>query len=156
MDLVGRKLMQQGGANVQAFTKDVSKFIAANKDDAVLKDSIAVLQTAMDALTATGGKFLMWFGGGKMDQVPVVANRFLEMMAETVIGWLLLEQAVIANRALAAVAADHPDHAFYTGKRYAAQYFALNVLPNVAAKAQQIAREDRSPIDIPAAAFAPG
>src|SRR5204862_4334765 len=30
MDLVGRKLGQNGGANLQAFAADVSKFVAAN------------------------------------------------------------------------------------------------------------------------------
>ena len=44
------------------------------------------------------------------------------MMSETTIGWLLLEQAVVAEAALAKTAADHPDHAFYTGKVYAAGY----------------------------------
>ncbi len=153
MDLVGRKLMQRGGANVQAFTKDVAAFVAKNKDHATLKDSIAVLGQAMEALTATGGKFMQWFGGGKMEMVPAAANRFLEMMSELTIGWLLLEQAVIAEAAVATVAADHPDHGFYTGKRFAAQYFAANVLPGVAAKAQLIAREDRSAIDVPIDAF---
>ena len=37
----------------------------------------------------------------------------------------------------------------------AAQYFAFNVLPSVASKAQMISREDRSMLDIPVAAFAP-
>jgi hypothetical protein len=83
----------------------------------------------------------------------VVANRFLEMMAETTIGWLLLDQAVIAEAAAGKLAADHPDRAFYAGKRYAAQYYALNILPGVAAKAQLIAREDRSVIEIPIAGF---
>jgi hypothetical protein len=91
-----------------------------------------------------------------MEMVPTVANRFLEMMSETVVGWLLLEQAVIAEAALAKLAADHPDRNFYEGKRYAAQYFAYNVLPGVRAKAQMIAREDRSMLDIPTAAFATG
>ena len=155
MDLVGRKLMQRGGANVQAFGKDVATFVAADKEHPVLKDSIAVLGQAMEALTSTGGKFMAWFGGGRMEMVPTVANRFLEMMSETVVGWLLLEQAVIAETAAASLAADHPDRAFYDGKRYAAQYFAANVLPTVATKAQLIAREDRSALDIPLAAFAP-
>jgi alkylation response protein AidB-like acyl-CoA dehydrogenase len=156
MDLVGRKLMQRGGANVQAFGKDVAGFVAANKDHPVFKDGIAILGQAMEALTATGGKFMQWFGGGRMEMVPTVANRFLEMMSETTLGWLLLEQGVIAEAALAGLAADHPDRAFYEGKRYAAQYFAYNVLPGVAAKAQLIAREDRSVLDIPAAGFAAG
>jgi alkylation response protein AidB-like acyl-CoA dehydrogenase len=153
MDLVGRKLMQRGGANVQAFGADVAKFVAANKDHASLKDSIAILGQAMEAMTSTGGKFMQWFGGGKLEMVPTVANRFLEMMSETTIGWLLLEQAVIAETALTKTAAGHPDHAFYTGKVFAAKYFALNILPGVAAKAQLIAREDRSAVDMPVEAF---
>ena len=155
MDLVGRKLMQRGGANVQAFGKDVGAFIAAHKQHPVFKDAIGALAQAMEALTGTGGKFMQWFGGGRMEMVPAVANRFLEMMAETTVGWLLLDGAVIADAAAAALPADHPDRAFYDGKRFAALYFANNVLPGVAVKAQLIAREDRSALDIPAAAFAP-
>jgi hypothetical protein len=155
MDLVGRKLMQRGGANVQAFGKDVAAFVAANKEHATLKDAVTVLAQAMEALTGTGGKFMQWFGGGKMEMVPAAANRFLEMMAETTLGWLLLDAAVIAEAAAAKLPADHPDRRFYEGKRFAAQYFALNVLPGVVAKAQLIAREDRSALDIPASAFAP-
>jgi len=155
LDLVGRKLMSRGGANVQAFTKDVQTFIAANKEHAVYKDSIEVLSQAMDALGACGAKFMMWFGGGKMEMVPLAANRFLEMMSETVVGWLLLDAAVRADAAAAKLPEGHPDHAFYEGKKFAAQYFARNVMPEVMAKAQLLAREDRSSIEIPVAAFAP-
>jgi hypothetical protein len=155
MDLVGRKLMQRGGANVQAFGKDVAAFVAAHKEHPALKEGVALLGQAMEALTATGGKFMAWFGGGRMEMVPVAANRFLEMMSETVVGWLLLEQAAIADAAAQRLPADHPDRAFYDGKRFAAQYFAFNVLPTVMTKAQMIAREDRSALDIPLAAFAP-
>lgn len=154
MDLVGRKLMQRGGANVQAFAKDVSAFIVATKDHPAYGDAIAILAQAIEAMTRTGATFMQWFGGGKLELVPLVANRFLEMMAETTIGWLLLEQAVIADTAAAKLAADHPDRAFYAGKKYAARYFALNVLPNVISSAQIIAREDRSAVDIPLDAFA--
>ncbi len=155
LDLVGRKLMSRGGANVQAFTKDVQSFIAANKEHPIYKDSVAVLGQAMEALTASGGKFVMWFGGGKMEMVPLAANRFLEMMSEAVVGWLLLDAGVRASAAADKLAADHPDRAFYDGKRYSAVYYAQNVLPGVAAKAQLLAREDRSSLEIPLAAFAP-
>ena len=154
MDLVGRKLGQKGGANVQAFAKDVGAFIAANKDSAVFKDSLTQLGAAMEALTACAMRFLGWFTGGKMEQVPLAANRFLEMMSETTIAWLLLEQGVLAEKALATLPADHADRAFYTGKKYAALFFAQNVLPTVPLKAQMIAKEDRTPLEIPDAAFA--
>ena len=89
-----------------------------------------------------------------LDLVPLVANRFLEMMSENTIAWLLLDQAVLAGKKLTEVSADHPDHSFYLGKRYSAQYFARNVLPGVLDKADILAREDKSPVEIPDAAFA--
>jgi hypothetical protein len=67
---------------------------------------------------------------------------------------LLLDAAVIAEKNAAGLADDHPDRAFYTGKKYAALYFAQNVLPMVAVKAQMIGKEERSSIEIPDNAFA--
>ena len=98
-------------------------------------------------------RFLGWSTGGKLEMVPLSANRFLEMMSELTVGWLLLDQAVIAEAAIAGLAADAPDRAFYEGKRAAALYFAHNVLPTVAGKAALIAKEDRTPLAISDAAF---
>ena len=53
MDLVGRKLMQRGGANLQAFGEDVAKFVAANKAHPALGRDRACSAQAMEALTAT-------------------------------------------------------------------------------------------------------
>ena len=154
LDLVGRKLGQRGGANLQAFVKDVQSFAAGLKEHAVYKDAAATLAQAADAVMGTAMRFLGWFGGGKMEMVPLAANRFLEMMSETAIGWLLLEAAVIADNAAAALPADHADRAFYTGKRYAALYYAANVVATVPGKAALVGKEDRTPIEIPTAAFA--
>ncbi|MBK9073083.1 MAG: acyl-CoA dehydrogenase [Myxococcales bacterium] len=153
LDLVGRKLGQKGGANFQSFAKDVGAFIAANKGHATLGDGIAELAKALEAVTSSAMRFLGWSTGGKMEMVPLSANRFLEMMSELTVGWLLLDQAVIAEAAVASLAADAPDRAFYEGKRAAALYFAHNVLPTVAGKAALIAKEDRSPLTISDAAF---
>ena len=54
------------------------------------------------------------------------------------------------------VDASHPDRAFYAGKRASALYFVRNVLPGVAQKAQVIAGEDSTALDIPDEAFVPG
>ena len=50
------------------------------------------------------------------------------MMSETAIGWLLLEQATIADKAAADLPAGHADRAFYAGKRYAALYYLTNIV----------------------------
>jgi hypothetical protein len=89
-----------------------------------------------------------------MNLVPLNANRFLEMMSEVAVAWLLLDAAVIADSKKGAVAAGHPDKAFYEGKVYAAQYYARNVLPGVEDKARLLGDEDKSALEIPDAAFA--
>jgi alkylation response protein AidB-like acyl-CoA dehydrogenase len=147
LDLVGRKLGQNGGANARAFLGDVQAFTSKHKEHPVLGASVAKLAKAQEAVAGTAMKFMMWGSQGKADQVPLYANRFLNMMAETTLGWLLLEQAVIAlDKLEGANAAEKP---FYEGKRYAAQYFASSVLPNVLNHASAINTEDRSALDVP-------
>jgi hypothetical protein len=99
-------------------------------------------------------RLLMWFQSGQLALVPLSANRFCEMMSELTVAWQLLEGAVVAEAAKSKVAEGHPDAAFYAGKTAAALYFARNVLPGVEHKAQLLAEEDRSPLDIPDAGFA--
>ena len=154
MDLVGRKLGQAGGANLQAFLGDVQKFVAAHSNHPALGAAVKKLGAAQEALAGTAMRLLMWFQSGQLALVPLSANRFCEMMSELTVAWLLLEGAVVAETAKAKVAADHPDHAFYTGKTAAALYYARNVLPGVEHKAQLLAEEDKSPLEISDAAFA--
>ena len=154
LDLVGRKLGQRGGANLQAFIKDVQSFAAGLKEHPTYKDAAATLAAAAEAVMGTAMRFLGWFGGGKMEMVPLAANRFLEMMSETAIGWLLLEAAVIADKAAEALPADHADRPFYAGKRYAALFYAANVVATVPGKAALVGKEDKTPLEIPTAAFA--
>jgi alkylation response protein AidB-like acyl-CoA dehydrogenase len=154
MDLVGRKLAQHGGANMQAFIGDVAKFVAEHSAHPVLGAAVRRLGSAQEALTGATMKLLQWFQTGKLAIVPLCANRFLEMMSETAVGWMLLDGAVIAHAKAAEVAAGHPDAAFYAGKVSAALYFARNVLPGVEDKARVLHDEDTTALDIPDAAFA--
>lgn len=153
MDLVGRKLGQNGGAHTQQFLQDVGNFVAANSEHPVLGDAVKVLGQAQEALGAMVMQLLGWFQSGQIQLVPLAANRFLEMMSEVAVGWLLLDAARIAEERLPHVADDHPDKAFYLGKRYAARFYAANVLPGVVHKAQILDRGDTSAIEIPDAAF---
>ncbi len=154
MDLVGRKLGQAGGANLQTFLGDIAKFVAANGNHAKLGPAVKKLGAAQEAVAGTAMRLLMWFQSGQLSLVPLSANRFCEMMSELTVGWLLLEGAMVAEAALAKTDEKHPDHAFYTGKIAAAQYYAKNILPTVEHKAQLLADEDKSPLEIPDAAFA--
>jgi alkylation response protein AidB-like acyl-CoA dehydrogenase len=154
MDLVGRKLGQNGGANLQQFLADVGQFVQERGGDKELGAAVKSLGLAQEALGGAAMRLLTWFQTGKPDMVPLHANRFLEMMSETTVAWMLLEGAFIAQDKKKTVAAGHPDAAFYDGKVSAALYFARNVLPGVELKARLMGDEDKTPLDIPDAAFA--
>jgi alkylation response protein AidB-like acyl-CoA dehydrogenase len=154
MDLVGRKLGQAGGANLQAFLGDIQKFVGANSGHPKLGVAVKKLAASAEVLGGCAMKLLMWFQTGNLALVPLFANRFLDMMSEVAVSWLLLEGAVIASEKQAKTDAKHPDHAFYEGKVAAAIYYARTVLPGVEEKAKQMGDEDRTALDIPDAAFA--
>jgi len=154
MDLVGRKLAQSGGANLEAFLADVAAFVASNRGHVVLGAAVTRLGLAAVAFGRSAVKLLSWFQSGQLAMVPLYANRFLVMMSEVAVAWLLLDGAVIAYGASNAVEAGHPDAAFYAGKVQAALYYARTDLPNVEQAAARIEEGDRSPLDVPEAGFA--
>jgi hypothetical protein len=154
MDLVGRKLGQAGGANLQAFLGDIQKFVAEHSAHPTLGGAVKKLGAAQEAVAGTAMRLLMWFQSGQLALVPLSANRFCEMMSEMTVAWLLLQGALVAEEKKKTVAAGHPDEAFYSGKVAAALYFARNILPGVEHKAQLLAEEDKSPLEISDAAFA--
>jgi Acetyl-CoA dehydrogenase C-terminal like/Acyl-CoA dehydrogenase, C-terminal domain len=154
MDLVGRKLGQNGGANLQAYFGDIQNFVAAQSGHATLGDLVKALGKAQESVAASAMRMLMWFQTGNVPLVPTNATRFLEMMSELTVAWLLLDAAVISEEKKKSVAAGHPDVAFYTGKVQSAIYYVRNVLPGVSAKADLMGAEDKSALDIPIEAFA--
>ena len=155
MDLVGRKLGQHGGKNLQAFIGDIVKFVSENEKHPVLGAAVKELGAAQEAVAGMAMRLLMWFQTGRIALVPLAANRFLEMMSETAVAWMLLDGARIATDKLASLPADDAkERAFYEGKKHAALFYARNVLPNVKKSAEVLAVEDTSPIDMPTDAFA--
>lgn len=155
MDLVGRKLGQHGGKNLQAFIGDIAGFIAQNDKHPVLGPAVKELGAAQEAVAGMAMRLMMWFQTGRIALVPLAANRFLEMMSETAVAWLLLDGARLAIDKLSTLPKDDAkERAFYEGKKHAALFYARNVLPNVKKSAEVLALEDTSAIDIPSDGFA--
>src|SRR5205823_1964642 len=73
MDLVGRKLGQAAGANLQAFIGDVGKFVVAQSQHPVLGRSVKELASAQEALTSAAMQLLQWFQSGQLTMVPLTA-----------------------------------------------------------------------------------
>lgn len=154
LDLIGRKLRQNGGKAVLDFLTEVGDFAKAQAEHPRFAAAAAELEKGQAAAGQVLGKLMEWGQKGDLGLPPLMATRVLDMMAELAVARLLLEAGVIAHAKLAEVKRDHPDHAFYLGKCHAAVYYALNVLPGARHKAEIIALSDRSALDIPEEAFA--
>ncbi|MGB5810551.1 MAG: acyl-CoA dehydrogenase, partial [Polyangiales bacterium] len=154
MDLVSRKLGQGGGANTQAFLTDIQRFIDKHRDDEVLGRAVDQLQQAHEAVAASVMQFIGWFKGGKLEQIPLAAEDFLTILSDLAVGWLLLEQAAIAIERLPETSDTHPDHAFYTGKKYAALHFASSELTTLPSRANRLSDIDTLAVEIPDESFA--
>ena len=155
MDLVGRKMGQAGGANFQAFLQDVAGFVEAQRADATLGKAVELLAAGQEALMSSAMTLLGWSQNqnGGLGLIGLSANRFLTMMSQVAVAWVLLDAAALAQKKLAAGGLSEPDKAFYTGKVQSALWFARNVLPQVEASARSLATEDASPLEIPDAAL---
>ena len=157
MDLVGRKLPQNGGANLQAFLGDIARFIAENESHEKLGALVKELAVAHEAVAGVAMRLLGWFQSGRMQLVPLAANRVLEMMSELCCTWLLCAGARIAVDALQKLPKGEDTQAersFYEGKLHVATYAVHNILPHAKLTAEILGREDTSALDIPAQAFA--
>jgi hypothetical protein len=153
MDLVGRKLGQNGGANFQAFMSDIGAFVDKNRDHPVFGKEVLALSSAAEAVVGTAMGMMGWSQGSKLDLVPLSANRMLLMMSQLAVSYLLLDAGVLAEAKLAKLPAGDADRSFYEGKRYSALWYARNVLPQVENHAKITQLEDETPSQIPDAAF---
>jgi hypothetical protein len=153
MDLVGRKMGMAGGMHFQQFMGDVGNFVEAHREHPTLGAEVKQLAAAQEGVMSAAMAILGWSQDPtKVALIPLQANRFLQMMSEVAVGWLLLDAAVIAEKA--AAGASGPDREFYEGKKWSAVWYARNVLPNVEHGARLLALEDASPVEIPDSAFA--
>jgi alkylation response protein AidB-like acyl-CoA dehydrogenase len=78
-------------------------------------------------------------------------NRVLFALAELVIGWLLIDQAALANEKLPG--AGEADRDFYTGKLAIARWYASNVLPGLSLTRELIEQGGIELMSFPDSAF---
>jgi 3-(methylthio)propanoyl-CoA dehydrogenase len=122
MDLVGRKLLADGGRHWKDLLGEVRATLHDLDEDAELKLITPWLQDALDAAQTTS----IWLAGANNpDDVAAGATPYLRLMGLTLGGWLLAKQA-LASR-------NHPDAQFAVAKRATARFFAEQLLPQVQA-----------------------
>jgi alkylation response protein AidB-like acyl-CoA dehydrogenase len=149
MDLVGRKLAQNGGRAVQAFFKLVDDECAAAKDGA-LGDFAGRLEKANGELKAA----TMWFmqnGMANPDNVGAGAHHYMHIMGIVVLGLQWLRMGTAAKAALDAGAGNA---AYYETKLVTARYFSERFMPDCGALRRKIEAGSEAIMALPPEMFA--
>ncbi|WP_069298883.1 acyl-CoA dehydrogenase C-terminal domain-containing protein [Neptunicoccus sediminis] len=125
LDLVGRKLAQDGGKHVMAFFDMVKNFISENKEDEAIADFIAPLKQASKDLQ-TAGMFFMQEGMKNPNAALSGSSDFMHLFGHVCMGLMWARMAKAATSALDA-GTDDPD--FYKNKLVTGRYYMQRQLP---------------------------
>ena len=150
LDLVGRKLGQDGGAHWRALFLEMRDFIGDLPRGGDLGQLRPYLEDALGSLE-NATVWMVGNGGAAADDTAAGATPYLRMFGITVGGWLLAKQAVAAAGRLAA---GEGDAEFLKAKIVTARFFAEQVLPQGAALLGPVTRGAGLFYAIPEAAFA--
>jgi len=130
LDLVGRKLAQDGGKHVLAFFNEVKTFIAEHKgkDDAFDTDILEPLKAASKDLQSAS-MYFMQAGMKNPNDALAGSYDFMHLFGHTAIGLMWARMAVAAQNTLTAGASDA---AFYETKLKTARYYMARQIPATA------------------------
>jgi butyryl-CoA dehydrogenase len=134
LDLLGRKVVQQGGAGLRLLAETIGT-TTARAAGTEWSGFAADVDRAVGRLTAVTAT--LW-GTGDADLALANASAYLEAAGHLVVAWLWLEQA-LATRTT-------PGD-FYEGKRAAARYFHRYELPTVHTRLDLLESLDRTVLD---------
>ncbi len=155
LDLLGRKVRQDGGAGFRALLTRMH--VTANLASAHEQPALAALgRQSRDANTrlerVTAALLASSSEGGEPARALANASAYLDLVSRTVVAWLWLRQAVVASRALGHAVTDD-ERAFYQGKLQTATYWFRWELPRTVQLAELLERADATPFEMQDAWF---
>ncbi len=131
LDLLGRKVVMQGGAGLTLLAETIEETCARAADPYA-----SALRASMQHVVEVTQK--VW-GAGDVALSLANATPYLEAVGHTVVAWIWLEQLLAAEGKIGD---------FYDGKRQAAQYFFAWELPKVGPMLDLVASLDRTTLDM--------
>lgn len=137
LDLLGRKVVQHGGASLAALHQAMTDSIAAaRRAGGKLADMADQLDAVIQRLVAvTAGMF----AAGDTEAALANSAIYLEAFGHVVIAWIWLEQLL---------AVDGRPGDFYDGKRQAARYFLHYELPKTGPQLDLLESLDRTTLEM--------
>jgi alkylation response protein AidB-like acyl-CoA dehydrogenase len=149
LDLVGRKLAQNGGRGVQALFRIVAEEAAAAKARPELTDFAARLEVALSDLQAAT-MWLMQNGMANPDNAGAGSTPYMHMMGIVSLGLMWLRMASAAQTALESGA---EDKAFMEAKLITARFFAERMMPDTGALRRKLEAGSEAMMAMPVEAF---
>ena len=127
LDLVGRKLAQDGGKHVMAFFEMIKTFAAENKgqDEAFDRDFLEPLKSASKDLQAAA-MYFMQNGMKNPNNALAGSYDFMHMFGHVCLGYMWARMGLAASKALKDGASDV---AFYETKLATGRYYMARQLP---------------------------
>ena len=151
-DFFFRKIARDRGGALQHVVAQIEAFLNNADAHPELASSRELLRTALDdtramAAAMTGFLFAAQDDARELYRIGLESVSFLLSVGDLVIGWLLLQQAEIALKALDGET-DPREKEFYNGKVAVANFFARNVLPRLASERRILESVDLSIMDV--------
>ena len=128
LDLVGRKLGQEGGKYILGFMERLARFCDENADQAAMEPFIAGIKAASKDLQ-TAVMYFMQNGIKTPHNALAGSTDFLHLLGHVYLGLMWGE---MAKAACAALETDPNDRAFYEAKLTTGQYYMARHLPATA------------------------
>ncbi|MDT7607247.1 MAG: hypothetical protein QOG96_1750 [Pseudonocardiales bacterium] len=160
LDFFFRKIAKDQGVALAHVAGEIQKFLDDESGNGRLKEERALLRTALEDTQGMLGTLFGYATGALEDPASVYkvgqhSVRLLMSVGDLVIGWLLLRQADVAQKALdvGASTASSRDTPFYQGKIAAARFFAATVLPELTSRRKIVETADNALMELDEAAF---
>ncbi|RUV90670.1 acyl-CoA dehydrogenase [Mesorhizobium sp. M1A.F.Ca.IN.022.07.1.1] len=150
LDLVGRKLAQNGGRAVQAFFKEVGEFCEENRADDKMAPFTKALKKGLNDLQAA----TMWLvqnAMAKPDNAGAASTDYMHLFGLVALGYMWGQMAKAAQTKLAEGA--NGAASFYDNKLVTARFFMERIMPESATRLARISSGADTLMALPAEAF---
>ncbi|OBQ95516.1 acyl-CoA dehydrogenase [Mesorhizobium sp. AA23] len=150
LDLVGRKLAQNGGRAVQAFFKEVGEFCEENRADDKMAPFTKALKKGLNDLQAA----TMWLvqnAMAKPDNAGAASTDYMHLFGLVALGYMWGQMAKAAQTKLAEGA--NGASSFYDNKLVTARFFMERIMPETATRLARISSGADTLMALPAEAF---
>jgi alkylation response protein AidB-like acyl-CoA dehydrogenase len=157
-DFFFRKIVRNRGEALRTLSKEIQTFCAEIEDEGRLKEDREALLRGLNDVGAMVATMSEQLAAAKDEpnsvyKVGLNSTRLLMSMGDLAIGYLLLRQANVALRKLAANGLSVADKAFYEGKPVVAHFFAQTVLPELTARRKATQNVDLTVMEMDEASF---